>query len=161
MKYFENCKSIEELKKEYRRLVVQNHPDNGGSLEVMKAINAEYEKAFNKLKDIHNEAAKAEGKKKCTKPPDSLWKSSTRSFSLKESPLNSAAPGFGYPATPKSIKNSLRLWASAGHQRKKCGTGATRRTPPAAAANTLWTRSGTSSAAKHTRQKQPKKSQHK
>lgn len=63
MKYFENCKSIEELKKEYRRLVVQNHPDNGGSLEVMKTINAEYEKAFDRLKDIHNEAAKAEGKK--------------------------------------------------------------------------------------------------
>ena len=51
MKYFENCKSIEELKKEYRRLVVQNHPDNGGSLEVMKAINAEYEKAFDRLKE--------------------------------------------------------------------------------------------------------------
>ncbi len=56
MKYFQNCRTIEELKKEYRRLAQINHPDNGGNPEKMKAINAEYEKAFNRLKDIHNKA---------------------------------------------------------------------------------------------------------
>lgn len=45
------------LKKEYRRLALINHPDNGGNPEKMKTINAEYEKAFNRLKDIHNKAA--------------------------------------------------------------------------------------------------------
>lgn len=57
MKYFQNCSTIEELKKEYRRLALINHPDNGGNPEKMKTINAEYEKAFNRLKDIHNKAA--------------------------------------------------------------------------------------------------------
>lgn len=32
MKYFTNCKSLEELRKEYKKLVKENHPDNGGSL---------------------------------------------------------------------------------------------------------------------------------
>lgn len=27
MKYFNNCKTLEELRKEYKRLVKQNHPD--------------------------------------------------------------------------------------------------------------------------------------
>ena len=30
MKYFTNCKSLEELRKEYKKLVKENHPDNGG-----------------------------------------------------------------------------------------------------------------------------------
>jgi len=50
MKYFNNCKSIEELKKEYKKLAFANHPDRNGDLEVMKAINVEYEKALNNLK---------------------------------------------------------------------------------------------------------------
>ncbi len=57
MKYFQTCNTIEELKKEYRRLAQINHPDNGGNPEKMKIINCEYEKEFNRLKDIHNKAA--------------------------------------------------------------------------------------------------------
>ena len=53
MKYFQTCNTIEELKKEYRRLAQINHPDNGGNPEKMKIINCEYEKEFNRLKDIH------------------------------------------------------------------------------------------------------------
>ena len=50
MKYFNNCKTIEELKKEYKKLAFANHPDRNGDLEVMKAINVEYEEALNNLK---------------------------------------------------------------------------------------------------------------
>lgn len=39
MKYFMNCKSLEDLKAEYRRLVKLHHPDLGGNTETMKAIN--------------------------------------------------------------------------------------------------------------------------
>lgn len=45
MKYFENIKNLEELRKEYKKLVKKNHPDMGGSEEEMKIINVEYEKA--------------------------------------------------------------------------------------------------------------------
>lgn len=39
---FKNCKTVAEIKKEYHRLAIQNHPDRGGSKEAMQRINAEY-----------------------------------------------------------------------------------------------------------------------
>lgn len=54
MKYFANCRTLEELKKEYRRLTMIHHPDRGGDTATMAAINGEYEEAFSSLKDIHN-----------------------------------------------------------------------------------------------------------
>ena len=54
MKYFQNCHSLDELKKEYRRLAMLNHPDMGGDAETMKAINNEYEQAQETLKSRHN-----------------------------------------------------------------------------------------------------------
>ena len=51
MKYFNNITTLEELRKEYRKLVKENHPDNGGSEEAIKAINVEYEYYFNILKN--------------------------------------------------------------------------------------------------------------
>lgn len=46
-------KTLEELKSAYRNLAKKYHPDKGGSKEDMQAINAEYDKLFPKLKDIH------------------------------------------------------------------------------------------------------------
>lgn len=57
MRYFSNCNTLEELKAEYRRLAKIHHPDLGGDTETMKAINNEYEKAFEILKDAHNAQA--------------------------------------------------------------------------------------------------------
>ena len=44
MAYFKNIHSLAELKKEYRRLALENHPDKGGSTEVMQQINVEFER---------------------------------------------------------------------------------------------------------------------
>lgn len=60
MKFFNNCKSLDELKAEYRRLVKLHHPDRGGDAETMKAINNEYEIAFEQLKKHHNATHDAE-----------------------------------------------------------------------------------------------------
>lgn len=57
MKYFINCKSLEDLKAEYRRLVKLHHPDMGGDLETMKAINDEHDRVFEILKKQHNASA--------------------------------------------------------------------------------------------------------
>ena len=38
MKFFTNCKSLDELKAEYRRLIKIHHPDCGGDAEVMKQV---------------------------------------------------------------------------------------------------------------------------
>jgi curved DNA-binding protein CbpA len=46
-------RTLEELKKQYRELAMQHHPDMGGSDEAMKVVNAEYDALFPKLKNMH------------------------------------------------------------------------------------------------------------
>lgn len=57
MKYFMNCKTLDDLKREYRRLAMIHHPDVGGDVETMQAINAEYDNLFPALKLAHNQTA--------------------------------------------------------------------------------------------------------
>lgn len=45
-KFFSNINSLDELKKEYKKLARQHHPDMGGKLETMQKINAEFDKLF-------------------------------------------------------------------------------------------------------------------
>lgn len=58
MKWFINPQpqTLEELKKQYKKLAFKHHPDCGGDTEDMKAINNEYDTLFIKLKDIHTNA---------------------------------------------------------------------------------------------------------
>lgn len=51
--YFENCKTLEELKAEYKKLALIHHPDRGGDTATMQAINAAFEQAHARLKDTH------------------------------------------------------------------------------------------------------------
>ena len=53
LKHFSNPKTLEELKKQYRELAHKHHPDAGGDVETMKAVNGEYGALFQKLKDVH------------------------------------------------------------------------------------------------------------
>lgn len=55
MKYFTDIATLDALKAEYRRLVLKHHPDRGGDVEVMKAINNEYDALFPALKLKHNQ----------------------------------------------------------------------------------------------------------
>ena len=50
MMYFKNVTNLEDLKKQYRKLAMEFHPDRGGSEEVMQKINSEYERLFSDLK---------------------------------------------------------------------------------------------------------------
>ena len=68
MKYFKNIKTLEELRKEYKRLVKENHPDNGGSVEAIKTINVEYEQLFKVLKNSDTK----ENKKKYNMEEDEM-----------------------------------------------------------------------------------------
>lgn len=45
MKYFTNCKTQEELKKEYRRLCKELHPDNGGNAADFQQMQSDFEEA--------------------------------------------------------------------------------------------------------------------
>ena len=71
MTYFKNVNTLEELRKQYKELLKQFHPDNpSGSTEATQAINAEYDRLFKVLKDTHesktadNENGKADFNKK-------------------------------------------------------------------------------------------------
>lgn len=57
MKWFNNPQTLEELKKQYKKLVFKHHPDKGGKTEDMQEINAEYETLFGKLKNVHKNAS--------------------------------------------------------------------------------------------------------
>ena len=70
MKYFTNINTLEELKKEYKKLALKNHPDRGGDVEIMKAINAEYDEVFKEVKDIHKNAKGETYTKENTETPD-------------------------------------------------------------------------------------------
>lgn len=59
MKYFDNPQTLDDLKKQYRRLAMQYHPDtNPGReaemTEIMKVINEEHDHLFDRLKAQHN-----------------------------------------------------------------------------------------------------------
>ena len=49
MKYF-TAKNLQELRKEYKKLMVANHPDNGGDVVTCQEITAEYKKLFDMFK---------------------------------------------------------------------------------------------------------------
>ena len=42
MRYFNDCKTIEEVKAHYKTLAKEHHPDRGGDTATMQAINTEY-----------------------------------------------------------------------------------------------------------------------
>ncbi|WP_214226663.1 J domain-containing protein [Pedobacter sp. B4-66] len=42
MKFFKDCKTLDEVKALYKKLAFQYHPDQGGDTATMQAINSEY-----------------------------------------------------------------------------------------------------------------------
>lgn len=71
-KYFKNIASYKELKEQYRTLLKENHPDNGGDLEKMQDINVEYDALFKIWKD------RAEAKKELDEEEKKETAQSTR-----------------------------------------------------------------------------------
>lgn len=59
--YFENPADLNELKLQYRKLALKNHPDRGGSTEVMAEIKREYDELFERL-SLKAEAEEAAAK---------------------------------------------------------------------------------------------------
>lgn len=73
-KYFSNCSTLDELKKEYHKLAMIYHPDCGGphaDTAIMSEINAEHDAVFVVLQKAHNEkAAHADNMTKSTEAPN-------------------------------------------------------------------------------------------
>lgn len=69
MKYFNNCKTAEELKKEYRTLAKQLHPDLGGDTEEFKIMQNEFEAMWERLKNVHTNSKGETYTKETTETP--------------------------------------------------------------------------------------------
>lgn len=57
--YFSTCKTIEDVKKQYKELLFKFHPDistEPNAVEICKAVNNEYEKAYEDFKNVHENA---------------------------------------------------------------------------------------------------------
>lgn len=59
MKYFTNCRTLDELEHEFRRLCMLHHPDRGGDTATMQAINAEYDAVFPAFRIAYNKTAES------------------------------------------------------------------------------------------------------
>ena len=51
MTYFQNIHSLADLKKEYRRLALEHHPDKGGDTAIMQQVNTEFGRLFEAWKE--------------------------------------------------------------------------------------------------------------
>lgn len=71
MTNFNYCTTLDELKKAYYAAAKKLHPDCGGSTEEMQKLNAEYEKAFEILKNKQNTAAAEDKSGKTTATTES------------------------------------------------------------------------------------------
>ena len=59
--FFEGIKTLDELRKEYRRLAFLYHPDKGGDTAIMQVINDQYDRLSKKL--INSNESFSEGRK--------------------------------------------------------------------------------------------------
>lgn len=57
MKWFNNCKTLQDVKKLYKELAKLHHPDRGGNTATMQEINNEYEYAIRKAAKGENLSA--------------------------------------------------------------------------------------------------------
>ena len=55
MKYFNQISSLSELKDQYRKLAIANHPDKGGDTVVMQEINGEFDVLYAVWKNVPEE----------------------------------------------------------------------------------------------------------
>lgn len=52
-KFFEEVKSVEDLREQYKKLVFKHHPDKGGKKEDFQNLQKEYDELFKRYGNVH------------------------------------------------------------------------------------------------------------
>lgn len=97
MKFFKNVETLEDLRNQYKKLVFIHHPDKGGKVEDMQALNNEYDELYKVYKNKRKSADGTIYTKKADTAedaPTNLLKSLTILLNL-ISRLKLSASGFG------------------------------------------------------------------
>lgn len=115
MTYFKSITTLAELKATYRTLALIHHPDKGGNLEVMKAINNEYETLFEQLKKAHNEEPKNK-EKQMHETPDQFRDIVVALMNLADLEIELCGEWLWISGNTRAVKDELKalgcLWAS-------------------------------------------------
>ena len=151
MKYFVNVTTLEELKKQYRRLAMIHHPDCGGSTEAMQEVNDEHDRLFEILKKQHNERAAADttGKTRATtETPEEFRRIVDLLLHLDGLDIELCGSWLWIGGNTKQHKEELKKLVAAGPTPKSCGIGDTKkRAVDGPVVTLLWGRSATSTEA--------------
>lgn len=80
MKWFAGYRTVAEIKRRYRELAKQYHPDHGGDADTFKAIGAEYEKALDRAA---RNAWRADQERKASASSEHVYQDMPQWFAVK------------------------------------------------------------------------------
>lgn len=120
-RFFKECDTLETLKAEYKRLAMKWHPDrNGGDLETMQAINAEYDTMFASLKMWHRNVKGERYEKDVEETPDEFKDIISELLKIQKITIEIIGSFIWVSGDTQPNRNTLKKLGFRYHGAKKC-----------------------------------------
>lgn len=117
---FKDCRTLEELKKKYHELVLKHHPDRGGNLEMMQAVNVAYDKWFPLLKNKHMNRAGEMYEKQSDETPEYFRDIIDRLMKFEGTYIEIIGSFIWVTGNTKPYKDSIKEMGFKWHTKKLC-----------------------------------------
>ncbi len=139
MKYLdENIRTLEELKKTYHRWCLKLHPDVGGRDAEMKILNAEYERLFERVKNIHVNKDGEQYEKDTEETPEMFHDLIDALMKLADIEIEIIGCFVWVSGETKQHKEKLKELGFRWHSKKNVGINPQRGTADGAVVSTVW-----------------------